>query len=129
MENLLKEFAPLFKKHIRSLLQSDNLSASELIELYELLSSENLNDACKEEATTVTPVEVTAFEAVPAVEPAKEDDFIYTREAVREILTEASRKGIKIKDIMVKYIPEGMPNKLSSVPASSYSALVAELEV
>ena len=62
----------------------------------------------------------------PKEEPKEEpkEDYLYTREAVREILTNASRSGIKIQPIMQPFIPEGMPAKLSSVPAKDYAALV-----
>ena len=55
-------------------------------------------------------------------------DYVYTKEAVREILTEASKNGVKIQPIMKQFIPEGQPAKLSSVPATSFAALVEAVQ-
>ena len=59
----------------------------------------------------------------PKVEEPKETES-YTKEDVREILTDASKNGVKIQPIMQQFIPEGQPAKLSSIPAASYAALV-----
>lgn len=64
----------------------------------------------------------------PKVEEPKEEEpkntESYTKEDVREILTDASKNGVKIQPIMQQFIPEGQPAKLSSIPAASYAALV-----
>ena len=52
----------------------------------------------------------------------------YSKEEVREILTEASKNGVKIQPLMKQFIPEGQPAKLSSVPAASYAALVGVVD-
>lgn len=64
-------------------------------------------------------------------EPKEEPKFTtdepwgeYSKEEVREILTDASKNGVKIQPIMKQFIPEGQPAKLSSVPVTSYAALV-----
>lgn len=127
MDSLLNEFAPLFKKQISKLLQSGQLSASELRDLFEIVCSgclPNNTEPVKEEEP---PIEIKQYEVAPN-KPKEATDFIYTKEAIRELLTTASKQGVKIQPIMEKYIPEGKPNKLSSIPSDSYAALAQEIE-
>lgn len=64
-------------------------------------------------------------EGTPGEEPVK----TYTALEIRTVLSEASAKGlIDLKALMAKYIPEGMPVKLSSIPESAYADIVKEVE-
>lgn len=56
------------------------------------------------------------------------EEYLYTKEAVREILSDATKNGLDVRPLLSKYIPEGKPAKFSSVPASSYSQLVKDIE-
>ena len=66
------------------------------------------------------PEEIIEPKTSTVIEPAVN----YTKEDIREFLTEASKQGIKIQPIMQQFIPEGQAAKLSNIPVTSYGALV-----
>lgn len=111
LKDMLREATPASEKYDKLL--------GELILVSQLLK--------EEPQETVETVKSVSFpeEAAPFIAPVEEkEDSLYSKEMVREILTEASKNGIKIQPIMQQFIPEGKPSKLSSVPTSSYAALV-----
>lgn len=52
----------------------------------------------------------------------------YTKEAVRQMLSDASQSGIQIRAIISKYVPEGADAKFSNIPKSCYKEIVKELK-
>ena len=73
----------------------------------------------------VTAEETKDPEPVPTTTvQTTEENITYTKEEVREILSDAAKNGVKIQTILLPFIPEGKAAKLSSVPAASYAALV-----
>lgn len=59
-------------------------------------------------------------------ETVKEEPSI-SREDVRQALLNAKRAGVKVKDIMSKYVPEGKDSKFDNVPSGSYAELMKEI--
>lgn len=78
---------------------------------------ETEKDNIKEEAATPWEEDAVVVE--------KEEE--YTKEAVRQMLSDASQNGIQIRAIISKYVPEGADAKFSSVPKSRYNEIVKEL--
>lgn len=67
-----------------------------------------------------------------ATAPWEEDAVVveeeeYTKEAVRQMLSDASQSGIQIRAIISKYVPEGADAKFSNIPKSCYKEIVKEL--
>ena len=97
----------------------------EALDAMELTRFESMNptfyDIC---TTTQTPEEEPVLVAVPE-EPNAVVEL--TAESVRARLKEAAQAGIVIQPIIAKYVPEGKPEKFSSVPASKYEELMEEL--
>lgn len=99
-------------------------------------------------APVITPTEPTPLaESVPApvveetetkevVEEVKEEKpkvkkqepVTISKETVRTLLSEASKKGIQIQPIIAKFVPEGKTVKFSEIPASSYKDLMEEIK-
>lgn len=74
------------------------------------------------------PAKVTTKTIVDSPETYSADTTGYSKEEVREMLTDASKNGVKIQPIMKQFVPEGLPVKFSSVPAESYEALVKAVQ-
>lgn len=70
------------------------------------------------------PVEEEKPKAKKKEEPASK----YTMEETRALLSEASRNGVEIKNVIEKFIPEGQATKFSNVPSSAYGDLIEELK-
>lgn len=111
------------------------------------------NEACSEDTvkTTATPVaepkaevsdvkapkknrsktkiepqpEVVENTEVEPVEEAENDKPTY--EEVRAALAQASANGIKVKDLLTKYVPDGKDARLTSVPTDRYAELLKEV--
>ena len=106
--------------------------------LNEILSKFDLGDDAyliipirsKEKFVGFDPVDLGSTTKV-ADKPAKVTDKPATseikREDVRQALLNAKRAGIKVKDVMSKYVPDGKDSKFDNVPASSYEALMKEI--
>lgn len=83
-----------------------------------------------EEEETPEPV----VEEAPEPEPVHEhehvccgDKFEPTKEQVRSLLADAASRGTLIQPIIAKFVPEGKPMRLSSVPTECYPDLVQEV--
>lgn len=92
------------------------------------------------ERTAPPTVEPAPSEPEPKAEPkkaakAKKPDLklvekpeLPTRDEVRELITGASRRGIQIRGIMSRHVPENKEVKFSNIPATEYPALMAEVK-
>ena len=60
-------------------------------------------------------------------EPKPEEEASYTKEFVRALLADAASRSVLIQPIIAKFVPDGKPMKLSSIPVSSYPKLVEEV--
>ena len=99
--------------------------------LNELLSKFDVS----EDAFLVIPIiskkNTAATEPVAKKSSKKEEDVIVesavSREDVRQALLNAKKAGVKVKDIMSKYVPDGKDSKFDNVPVSAYSSLMKEI--
>lgn len=55
------------------------------------------------------------------------EEYAPTKETVRSLLADAASKGTLIQPIIAKFVPEGKPMRLSSVPPECYPDLVQEV--
>lgn len=80
-------------------------------------------------APVILPKDEEPKSILPKEEPIviKSVDEVLSKEVVRARLQGASEKGVHIQPIIAKFVPEGKPVRFSSVPESSYNALVKEL--
>lgn len=77
-------------------------------------------------ATTYVTPEAPVLVTVP--EDTQPDTPVeLTAEAVRDRLKIAAANGILIQPIIAKFVPDGKPQKFSSVPADKYAELMEEL--
>ena len=76
--------------------------------------------------TTYVPPEAPVLVAIPE-EPQPPFVADLTAESVRDRLKTAAAHGILIQPIIAKFVPEGKPQKFSSVPADKYAELMEEL--
>ena len=118
-------------KKLVDALRGEELGSDKYLRLLDAI--EKIRRLISEEAPEEKlPVEKVVESPAITVGHSKEDqtktEYVYTKEAVREILTDASKNGVKIQPIMKQFIPEGQPAKLSSVPAASYAALVEAVQ-
>lgn len=82
------------------------------------LCEEPVNEPCTAEEAA-TPWEEDAV--------IVEEEEEYTKEAVRQMLSDASQNGIQIRAVISKYVPEGTDAKFSNIPKSCYKDIVKEL--
>ena len=82
-------------------------------------------DPVVEPEPVVEPTPVAEPVPAPVVE---EPQVECTKEYTRAKIDEAKSKGVLIREIVLKYVPEGQPQKFGGVPASSYPDLVRDLE-
>lgn len=86
-------------------------------------------ELCEESEESVSEPCVVGEVAAPWEEDAvvvEEEE--YTKEAVRQMLSDASQNGIQIRAIISKYVPEGADAKFSNIPKSCYKEIVKELK-
>lgn len=62
---------------------------------------------------------------VEPTEEAKADKPTY--EEVRAAFSEAAANGVKVKEILARYVPEGKSARLTSVPEENYAAILKEV--
>ena len=96
----------------------------------EPVAVETQEPEASEEEETPEPV----VEEAPEPEPVHEhehvccgDKFEPTKEQVRSLLADAASRGTLIQPIIAKFVPEGKPMRLSSVPTECYPDLVQEV--
>lgn len=114
-------------KRLVDALREEELASDKYLRLLDAI--EKIRRLISEEAPEEKlPVEKVVESPAITVDHSTEDqtktEYVYTKEAIREILTDASKRGIKIQPIMQRFIPEGQAAKLSNVPASAYNDLV-----
>lgn len=61
-------------------------------------------------------------------EPVSNQDN-YSKEYVRDLLSQAKDKGVLIRPLIEKYTPEGKDVKFPNIPVSSYKDLVEEIKL
>lgn len=132
--DLLHETNPLSKDYSLYLEQ-----LREIYSIYYCFTQDSKPLTVQPETKTVTE---TVVEPTPVAKPvqetvvAKQEPVVtatvetkgdYTKEEVREMLSNASKNGIQIQPIIAKYVPDGKPVKFSEVPQSKYPELVEEI--
>lgn len=63
------------------------------------------------------------------VDEPEEAPITYTSTAVRKKLSDAAARGVNIKPIITKFVPDGKAAKFSEIPKKNYPALVTEIEM
>lgn len=98
----------------------------------EPVADEPVSEPVSEPVQTTTEVvedeEEPEQEALFVDEP-EEAPITYTSTAVRKKLSDAAARGVNIKPIITKFVPDGKAAKFSEIPKKNYPALVTEIEM